>query len=151
VAINTVKRLTKINPNISPVAKGLSFSKRLVMRITFYPPGQGEAHFAKPHEDINLVTVLPKATCSGLAVFSKDGRWVEVEQEASHCVVLIGDMLEQITQGELQATTHKVLSSPSARMSISFFCNPNDETPLSLRWNAGDFLSNRLKEVGLSE
>ena len=83
-------------------------------------------------------------------------------------VVNVGDMLERYTNKVLKSTIHRVVNPPNtqlnkARYSIPFFMHANPEASLACLPScitpqnpkqfeditAGDFLMQRLKEIGL--
>jgi isopenicillin N synthase-like dioxygenase len=83
-------------------------------------------------------------------------------------VVDAGDMLQNLTNGLLRSTTHRVVNpgnSRERRFSMPFFVHPRAEVPLDPlpgciartggeakypRWTAGEYLLQRLKEIGLA-
>ncbi|MFP8882127.1 MAG: 2OG-Fe(II) oxygenase family protein [Myxococcota bacterium] len=162
------------------LAEGLpsgSFSAMLqhgnhVLRALHYPPIPVDAHPASlraaPHEDINLITLLCEASDPGLEILRPDGRWLPVEAPSGQLVVNTGDMLARITNGAIRATTHRVTnpvgSSTGHRYSLPFFAHPRPECDLSVLpqfitrdapprtppITAGEFLAERLREIGLS-
>lgn len=118
------------------------------------------------HEDINLITLLPAATESGLQLLDRDGKWHAVDGLAGEIVADAGDMLSRHVNLKIPSTTHRVVnpSSPEAvRYSMPFFCHPRPEVLLdcppellgpgeSKRFEpitAHDFLMQRLREIGL--
>ncbi len=142
-----------------------------IVRVLFYPPLPEDAPDgairAAAHEDINLITLLPGATASGLELLGRDGEWLEVESNHEHIVVDSGDMLQNLSNGLFRSTTHRVVNPPdrtSKRYSMPCFIHPirdADLTPLpgcvektgvevkfpSL--SAGEYLRKRLAEIGL--
>jgi hypothetical protein len=111
-----------------------------VLRITFYPSDKRREVANHPHTDIDLVTLLPRATAPGLQIASRDG-WREVEIDAESVLVLAGEMLELI--GGPRAELHRVVSNEE-RVSISFFVNANPDEPLLDGNKAGAVLEERL-------
>ncbi|OZM56198.1 2OG-Fe(II) oxygenase [Lottiidibacillus patelloidae] len=142
-----------------------------IIRAIHYPPigedADPNAVRAGAHEDINLITILPEATESGLELLS-DGEWHPVEAEKGQLIVDAGDMLSRITNEFIPATTHRVVNPAGAakntsRFSMPFFVHPypnallqtipstiTDENPEKYPTiTAGDFLYQRLVEIGL--
>lgn len=118
------------------------------------------------HEDINLITLLPAATDSGLQLLDREGTWHAVDVAAGAIVADAGDMLSRHVNLRIPSTTHRVVnpSSPDAvRYSMPFFCHPRPEVLLDCppellgpgegkRFppiTAHDFLMQRLREIGL--
>jgi isopenicillin N synthase-like dioxygenase len=141
-----------------------------VLRIIHYPPVAPDlesAVRAAEHEDINLITLLCEATDSGLEILTRDGSWLAVESGPGQIVVDAGDMLSRVTNGVVPATTHRVVNPPSAgnreRYSMPFFVHPYpscdltvldrfvtpDRPPRFPPITAGEFLDQRLREIGL--
>lgn len=141
-----------------------------IVRMIHYPPTKGEdtknSIRAAAHEDINLITMLVGATDSGLQLLERDGSWLDVESRPGEIVVDTGDMMSRITNNLLPATTHRVINpgdDGSARFSMPFFVHPHSQAMLSCipscanhegrtpeaDIKAGDFLNQRLREIGL--
>lgn len=141
-----------------------------LLRLLHYPPvpeGVDPACIrAAAHEDINLITLLVAAEGSGLELLDHDGNWLAVENVADHLVIDTGDMMARLTNGVLPATTHRVVnpSGPNvSRYSMPFFVQPRAEVSLACLPScrdmktpepditAGEFLNQRLKEIGLPD
>jgi isopenicillin N synthase-like dioxygenase len=138
-----------------------------VLRLLHYPPISPDADprclRAAPHEDINLITILPAATAGGLQLKDRDGKWLDVNPEPHTLIVDAGDMLSRITNDVIPSTTHQVVNVESlrSRYSMPFFMHPNPEATLTCIPScmgerakypdilAQDFLMQRLREIGL--
>ncbi len=139
-----------------------------IIRMIHYPPTKGEdtrsSIRAAAHEDINLITMLVGATDSGLELLDRDGTWLPVKSGPGEIVVDTGDMMSRLTNGVLPSTTHRVVNphtDSSARFSMPFFVHPHSNAMLKCvpscigsgakftNISAGDFLIQRLKEIGL--
>ncbi len=142
-----------------------------ILRIIHYPPVPPNAHpvsmRSAPHEDINLITLLCEATDDGLELLQRDGSWLPIQTVPGQIIVDSGDMLQHLTNGILKSTTHRVVN-PSAdktrRFSMPFFVHPRKEvnlaplpgciartgTRLFPPITAGDYLMQRLREIGLA-
>ena len=128
-----------------------------LLRVLRYPPMKGPikagATRAAAHEDINLITMLPAADEPGLELKSKStGEWFPLEAPAGSIVVNIGDMLQELTDGLLPSTSHRVVNPKpehilNSRMTAPVFCHPHPELILSERYSAKDYLDERLKEI----
>jgi len=106
-------------------------------RAIRYPPmpeaPSGEHVWAGAHDDINLITALPRATTRGLQVEIDQG-WVDAVPPDGHMVINTGMMLERITNGVLPPGRHRVVSDPNEvgeRLSVVQFCHPTPWTILS--------------------
>jgi isopenicillin N synthase-like dioxygenase len=144
-----------------------------ILRNIHYPPITTEpksAIRAEQHEDINLITLLVGASADGLQILTKQGEWINVTSEPEQIVVNVGDMLQRLTNNKLKSTTHRVVNPPrelwhTSRFSIPFFFHPRSEMSLVCLPNcinqenpkaypdatAGEYLDERLKEIGLKK
>jgi isopenicillin N synthase-like dioxygenase len=151
-----------------------------ILRLIHYPPlpeidrprVQPGSMRAAPHEDINLITLLCEATEPGLELLRRDGTWLPVQAVPGQIVVDAGDMLQNLTNGVLRSTTHRVVNPTGAgkgsgerRLSMPFFVHPRSEVSLEplasclarcggeRRYpsiTAGAYLDQRLREIGLA-
>lgn len=143
--------------------------------IHYFPienPGDvpADAVRAAEHGDINLITLLMGASADGLQVLRRDGKWIPITALPDQLVVNVGDMLERLTNKKLKSTIHRVVNPPRDRMnvprySIPFFMHPRSEMSLAALpdcvseenprvWEditAGEFLDQRLREIGLKK
>ncbi|MGE0587762.1 MAG: isopenicillin N synthase family dioxygenase [Cyclobacteriaceae bacterium] len=125
---------------------------------------------AAEHGDINLITLLMGASADGLQVLRRDGKWIAITALPDQLVVNVGDMLERLTNGKLKSTIHRVVNPPrqlmnKPRYSIPFFMHPRSDVSLAAldncvstdspkKWDditAGEFLNQRLREIGLKK
>lgn len=142
-----------------------------ILRPIHYPPIKEEpkgAVRAGAHGDINLITLLMGASAGGLQVLRKDGFWVDALPQPDELVINVGDMLSRHTNNKLKSTIHRVVNPPheewgKPRYSIPFFMHPVSEMKLNVLENcvddqhpkqfeditAGEFLTQRLREIGL--
>jgi isopenicillin N synthase-like dioxygenase len=141
-----------------------------IVRVIYYPPTVNAppgAVRSAAHEDINLITLLSGATSEGLELLRRDGTWMPIHVSFDHIVVDSGDMLQNVTNGLYKSTTHRVVNprdAGSERFSMPCFIHPRkdvDLTPLPScvartggvakyqAISAGDYLEQRLREIGL--
>ena len=142
-----------------------------IMRMIHYPPLDESmpvgAVRSAAHEDINFITLLVTATADGLEVMDHDGSWIQVKGDQDAIIVDSGDMLQNLTNGLFKSTTHRVVNPKDAntrRYSMPMFVHPRNEidltphpdfvamtggTPQYDSINAGDYLHQRLVEIGL--
>lgn len=125
---------------------------------------------AAAHGDINLITLLMGASADGLQILAKNDQWVSVTAKPNQLIVNVGDMLARLTNDKLKSTVHRVVNPPRElmkypRYSIPFFMHPRAEMDLSCLENcvddqhpkryedmmAGEFLHERLREIGLAK
>ncbi|MCH9660351.1 MAG: isopenicillin N synthase family oxygenase [Bacteroidetes bacterium] len=142
-----------------------------ILRPIHYPPITEEpkgAVRAGAHGDINLITLLMGASSGGLQVLRKDGEWIDAIPNEDELVINVGDMLERHTNNKLRSTIHRVVNPPreqwgTPRYSIPFFMHPRSDMKLDCMEecidndhpkayediSAGDFLHQRLVDIGL--
>ena len=144
-----------------------------IVRAIHYPPITNEPKSAirsEQHEDINLITLLVGASADGLQILTKNNEWVSVTSLPDQIVVNVGDMLQRLTNNKLKSTTHRVINPPrelwhTSRFSIPFFLHPKSAMSLAALPScvddkhekvyeditAGDYLNERLREIGLKK
>ncbi len=144
-----------------------------ILRAIHYPPITQEpksAIRAEQHEDINLITLLVGASAGGLQILDMKNQWLDIVPGEDEIVVNVGDMLQRLTNNYLKSTTHRVVNPPREewhrpRLSIPFFLHPKSEMDLTclpstvtadrpLAYEpitAGDYLNERLREIGLKK
>ena len=144
-----------------------------ILRAIHYPPITSEpesAIRAEQHEDINLITLLVGASSGGLQLLNMDNEWVDIMPEEDEIVINVGDMLQRLTNNYMKSTTHRVVNPPrekwhEPRLSIPFFLHPrsnmdltcldrcvDQDHPLAYEpITAGDYLNERLREIGLKK
>lgn len=141
-----------------------------VLRLLHYPALTADAYpgsiRAAAHEDINFITLLVNATAPGLELLQRDGSWLPVTAPEGAIIVDSADMLCNLTNGLLKATTHRVVNTSTSReprYSMPFFVHPRPSVslkprPASVRMHPGDFgrditaqtfLRERLVEIGV--
>ena len=141
-----------------------------ILRVLHYPPAPDapdDAPRAGSHEDINLITLLCESTDEGLELLQRDGSWRPIHALEGHIIVDTGDMMQNLTNGYLKSTRHRVTNPDndrSRRFSMPFFVHPRAEVSLSPLaksiarsqqpksyddWTAGEYLAQRLAEIGL--
>jgi len=142
-----------------------------ILRPIHYPPIQTEpkgAERAAAHGDINLITLLMGAQGKGLQVQNHHGEWIDAMAEPDELMINVGDMLSRHSNNKLKSTIHRVVNPPkelwgTSRYSIPFFMHPISDMKLNVLEScidaknpkqfdditAGEFLNERLKELGL--
>ena len=144
-----------------------------ILRPIHYPPIKTEpkgAERAAAHGDINLITLLMGAQGKGLQVQNHEGEWIDAMAEPDEIMINVGDMLSRHSNKKLKSTIHRVVNPPkemwgTSRYSIPFFMHPVSDMKLDVLENcidaenpkqfdditAGEFLDQRLKELGLKK
>ena len=127
-----------------------------LLRLLRYPPLSGnepaDAVRAAAHEDINLITLLPAANQTGLEIKPKGEAWQAVVSPPGTIIVNLGDMMQELTEGALPSTTHRVVNpqhvdAQGARLTAPIFCHPYGDLRLSERYTADEYLFERLSEI----
>ena len=140
-----------------PLSDMITGSEQTLLRVLHYPPLTGDEEpgsvRAAAHEDINLLTILPAATQAGLQVQGKDDKWFDVPCDFGMLIVNIGDMLDEASEGYYPSTSHRVLNptgeeAKKSRVSLPLFLHPRLDVVLSDRYTAGEYLEERLIELG---
>lgn len=148
----------EVNARFSePLGDMIKGSDQTLLRILHYPALNGNespgAIRAAAHQDINLITLLPAATSSGLQVKLNDGSWLDVPCDSGYLIINIGDMLQEASGGYFPSTTHRVVNPTGAanqgRISMPLFLHPRPDVVLSSRYTADSYLNERLSELGV--
>ena len=144
-----------------------------ILRPIHYPPITQEpknAVRAAAHGDINLITLLMGAHGKGLQVQNHEGEWIDAIAEPDELMINVGDMLSRHSNNKLKSTIHRVTNPPkelwgTSRYSIPFFMHPISDMKLDVLEQcidednpkqfeditAGEFLNERLRELGLTK
>lgn len=147
-----------IKNNLSiPLSQMIQNSDKTLLRLIHYPPvpenAEENAVRAAPHEDINLMTILPAANTEGLQVLDSNHQWVSAPTEPGKIIINSGDMLDECTGSYFVATKHRVInpkeSENVSRLSFPLFLHPRDDVILSKRHTAASYREERFKELGL--
>ena len=107
-----------------------------LLRAIHYPASPPSNRiWAAEHTDINLFTILPRATADGLQVKNKKGKWITIKVPDNAFIINCGDQLQHITNGEFRSGPHRVVSMGEnyERYSMVFFVHPrsfDDMSPL---------------------
>lgn len=141
-----------------------------MLRVSHYPVSEKAfekgAVWAASHTDIDLLTILPRASSRGLEVLDKEGNWIRVIVPEDAFIVNGGDMLENMTNGYFRSAVHRVVcredNKREDRYSMVLFIHPryNDNIkplPQCIEMTGGkqkyaegtrqEFLSERLADL----
>lgn len=121
---------------------GLVADAPVLNRAIRYPPMSSAPdaphEWAGSHADINLTTVLPRATTKGLQVeVGRPGEgpvWVDAAPPGGHVIINTGIMLERLSNGRIPSGWHRVVADPDhdgERYSVVQFCHPTPWTVLA--------------------
>jgi len=138
-----------------PLTEMVDDSPNNLLRIIHYPPLTGNepsgAIRGAAHEDINLITLIVSGTEPGLQLKDKTGKWKNISCDPGAIAINTGDMLQEVSDGYFPSTTHQVINPTrnKSRYSMPLFLHPKNKVRLSKRYNAEEYLNERLKEIGL--
>lgn len=140
-----------------PLDKMMAESLMSLLRILHYPPldeaPEEGAIRAAAHEDINLITLLLAGSQPGLQAQDKQGLWHDISCDAGMITINNGDMLSLASHDYYPSTTHRVVNPDAranqSRYSMPIFLHPRPDVMLDKDFSAGEFLQQRLKEIGL--
>ncbi|MBL8675317.1 MAG: isopenicillin N synthase family oxygenase [Rhodospirillales bacterium] len=104
------------------------------LRMTHYPRQDvvdGAEFGLAPHTDTSFMTLLPSNDIPGLAILTRDGRWIDAPAMPGTFVVNGGQLLRRWTNDRFLATPHRVLNrSGSERYAIPFFVDCSIDHPM---------------------
>ncbi|MDY0747058.1 2OG-Fe(II) oxygenase family protein [Paucibacter sp. R3-3] len=141
-----------------PLSHMIEDSRLTLLRVLRYPPLNGteppDSLRAAAHGDINLLTILPAANEPGLQVQARDGSWLDVPGDFGMLIVNIGDMLQEASRGHYPSTQHRVVNpsgeaATKSRVSLPLFLHPRPDVVLSERYTSHEYLTERLRELGV--
>lgn len=99
----------------------------VLLRSIHYPANPPEdLVWAAAHTDIDLFTILPRATAEGLQVKNSKGEWIDVIVPDNAFIINAGDMLQNLTNGVYKSAVHRVVSKNKnlERYSMVSFIHP---------------------------
>jgi len=105
----------------------------VLMRAIHYPANPpNDRLWAAEHTDIDLFTILPRATADGLQVQNKNGEWIDIKVPENAFIINGGDMLENLTNGEFRSGLHRVIAKGDGyeRYSLVYFVHPRSQDRL---------------------
>jgi len=98
-----------------------------LLRSIHYPANPpADSIWASAHTDIDLFTILPRATADGLQLLNSKDEWVDVVVPDNAFIINAGDMLQNITNGVYKSAKHRVVSNKKniERYSMVAFIHP---------------------------
>ena len=94
------------------------------MRLLHYPANDAPVNDRNvgisAHTDFECFTIINQ-TASGLELTNTDGEWCQAPSDIGTFTVMLGDMLERFSNGNLKATGHRVVNTPWQRFSLVLF------------------------------
>lgn len=134
--------------------KGLSFLKELdvvletnthslikdndagLLAINHYSSVHKDKPLLIPHTDSGLITILPKATNSGLQML-ENNQWIDVTPKEDEIVIIAGEMLQRMTNKRIKAPIHQVAFPKNGedRYSTYYVFFPDNIYDISIDFN----------------
>lgn len=83
----------------------------VLLRSLHYPASPpSNTLWAAEHTDIDLFTILPRATEEGLQILNAKNEWIDVIVPDNAVIINAGDMLQNITNGVYKSAVHRVVN-----------------------------------------
>lgn len=102
-----------------------------LLRALYYPKNPEKLPRAGKHTDIDLFTILLKASARGLIVIHKDQK-IEVDVPDHSVIINCGDKLQNHTNGKFISAVHLVEgNNDEERFSIPYFVHSRDDEDMS--------------------
>ncbi|RDX90341.1 Gibberellin 2-beta-dioxygenase, partial [Mucuna pruriens] len=77
------------------------------------------------HTDPQIISVLRSNNTSGLQFCLQDGTWASIPPDQTSFFVIVGDLLQVMTNGSFKSVKHRVLADSSmSRLSMIYFGGP---------------------------
>jgi len=120
---NKIEEALEINQDF--IAEKMTEKSPSTMRLIYYPAVQGipedNLFGISAHTDYEMFTLLTQSE-EGSQLKHRSGKWNMVDSTRYEIIVMLGDMLEVITNGVIKATPHRVPPTAYDRYSITRFC-----------------------------
>ncbi|KAJ8452880.1 hypothetical protein Cgig2_014643 [Carnegiea gigantea] len=115
--------------NVWPLKPSNFRTSEIKMRTNYYPPcpNPNSTIGLSPHSDSSALTLLFQFHSSGgLQVLHKNNEdWVSVPWPVDGLLVVVGDLLEIMSNGRVKSPVHRAITQANAeRCSIALFYNP---------------------------
>ncbi|KAJ6537693.1 hypothetical protein B0H19DRAFT_962158 [Mycena capillaripes] len=107
--------------------------RQLRCKLLRYPTCPPSTTGFVPHTDANFLSYLLQASSEpGLEIRKPSGEWLPAPPIPGTFIVLVGDVLEKVTQGLVKAPLHRVVSpTQGTRYSVGFFQGVSMDTRIA--------------------
>ncbi|KAL4560167.1 hypothetical protein LXL04_032316 [Taraxacum kok-saghyz] len=115
-----------------------------LFRLNHYPPltatsssssfHRGNTIGFGEHSDPQILTLLASNGVPGLQILSGNGNWVPVNPDPQAFCVIVGDLLQVMTNGRFKSVRHRAMANMSTRegrLSMVFFGGPPPQTTIT--------------------
>ena len=121
--VNKIEEALVINKGF--ISKKMTEKSPSTMRLIYYPAVKGipedNLFGISAHTDYEVYTLLTQSE-EGSQLKHRSGKWHMVDSTRYEIIVMLGDMLEVMTNGKVKATPHRVPPTSHDRYSITRFC-----------------------------
>jgi len=121
--VNKIEEALVINKGF--ISKKMTEKSPSTMRLIYYPAVKGipedNLFGISAHTDYEVFTLLTQSE-EGSQLKHRSGKWHMVDSTRYEIIVMLGDMLEVMTNGKVKATPHRVPPTSHDRYSIARFC-----------------------------
>ena len=121
--VNKIEEALVINKGF--ISKKMTEKSPSTMRLIYYPAVKGipedNLFGISAHTDYEVYTLLTQSE-EGSQLKHRSGKWHMVDSTRYEIIVMLGDMLEVMTNGKVKATPHRVPPTSHDRYSIARFC-----------------------------
>jgi len=100
------------------------------------------------HEDLSVITIMPKSELAGLEYFGPYGDWLKAEEIEGEVLISAGEFLTRMSNDFFKCPSHRVVSSPkitSSRVTMPMFIIPRLDAPIKIFPKAIEMANNIAK------
>ncbi|GAA4876655.1 2OG-Fe(II) oxygenase family protein [Ferrimonas pelagia] len=140
-----------------PLPQMIHASDKSLLRVQYWSSGHEDGILdvasTVAEANINLLTLLPTTQARGVQIQDQQGQWLDVPSQGDPLIVYAGEMLQELSGGELRVPVHRVLAASagtgdSEPIALPFMLQPRPEVRLSDRYTAESYLNERRLQLG---